>query len=82
MGTYDGIHTEQEAQERLFAGEHNMKSGEHVQECTQRFHEIVRDVRDMTESEMIAWFVYVLPSSMRKSCSTDAHAWPGLEIVF
>jgi hypothetical protein len=27
----------------------------------------------MTESEMIAWFVYGLPSSMRKSCSTDAH---------
>jgi hypothetical protein len=65
-------HTEQEVRDRLFAGEHYMKSGERVGEYTQRFRDIIRDAPSMTQIEMITWYVHGLPQAMRKWCATDA----------
>ena len=66
-------HTEQEVHDQLFAGDHNMKTGERVQEYTQRFRDIIRDARDMSQGEMISWYVHGLPTQLRKACGTDAN---------
>lgn len=74
-------HTEQEVRDRLFAGEHNMKASERVQEYTQRFRDIIRDANDMSQGEMIGWYVHGLPTAMRKACGTDANGrdWKRLD---
>ena len=76
-------HTEQEVRDRLFAGDHNMKTGERVQEYTQRFRDIIRDARDMSQGEMISWYVHGLPTQLRKACGTDANGrdWTQLDAL-
>ena len=73
--------TEQEMRDRLFAGDHNMKPGERVQEYTQRFRDIIRDARSMSQDEMIGWYVHGLLVSMRQACGTDANGrdWKQLD---
>ena len=74
-------HTEQEVRDRLFAGDHNMKPGERVQEYTQRFRDIIRDACSMSQDEMIGWYVHGLLVSMRRACGTDANGrdWKQLD---
>ena len=73
--------TEQEVCHRLFTGNHNMKPGERVQEYTQRFRDIIRDARSMSQDEMIGWYVHGLLVSMRRACGTDANGrdWKQLD---
>ncbi|GLC58062.1 hypothetical protein PLESTB_001314300 [Pleodorina starrii] len=59
------------ARDRLHAQEHSMQSDESVPQYTQRFHEIIREAKDMSTSDKISWYIKGLVPALRGRCATD-----------
>ncbi|GIL60039.1 hypothetical protein Vafri_14662 [Volvox africanus] len=59
------------ARDRLHAHEHDMKPTESVAEYTQRFHDVLREAKDMDKADQISWYIKGLVPTLRGRCATD-----------
>ncbi|GIL78484.1 hypothetical protein Vretifemale_7830, partial [Volvox reticuliferus] len=59
------------ARDRLHSHEYDMKTAETVAEYTQRFHDVLRDAKDMDKADQISWFIKGLVPALRGRCATD-----------